>query len=72
VTWAISGESPYPFNAMHLFIDMDKMLGDQLQVGLDNMKKNVEAMPSPTVVAQTEAPVIADSTTQTQPQTQAQ
>jgi hypothetical protein len=68
VTWGISGKSPYPFNIMHLFMDMDKMLGSDLQAGLDKMKANVEAMPSPTVVAQTDAPVIVDSTTQTQAQ----
>lgn len=74
VTWSFYGKSPYPFNVMHLFMDMDKILGSQLQTGLDNMKKNVESMPSPTMVAQTEAPVANDSAatnqTQTQPQVQ--
>lgn len=66
VTWGMHGNTPYPFNFMHLFMNMDKMLGPDLQAGLDKMKTVVEAQPSPTVVAQTETPVVVDSTAQTQ------
>ena len=71
VTWGMSSKMPYPFNIMLLF-GFEKSLNDQLDYGLENMKKQVEAMPSPTVVAQTEAPVVNDSTAQVQPQTQVQ
>jgi len=65
VTWGMNGSTPYPMNIMHLFMNMDKMLGSQLQTGLDNMKANVEAMPSPTMVAQTETPAATTDTTKT-------
>jgi len=43
VTWAFDGESPYPFNFMLLFMDMDEMLGKDLDTGLKNMKQNLES-----------------------------
>jgi len=32
----------YPMNLMFLFMDFDKMLGDDLQTGLDNLKTVLE------------------------------
>ena len=37
VTWGFAGHMPYPFNIMRLF-GMEKMLGDDLQTGLINLK----------------------------------
>lgn len=65
VTWNISGKTPYPMNIMHLFMNMDKMLGDQLQYGLDHLKTNVESMP--TMVAQNQTPTATTDTTKTTP-----
>ena len=42
VKWGFNGKTAYPFNIMGLFMDMDKMLGPDLQKGLDNMKAIVE------------------------------
>jgi len=42
VKWGFSGEMNYPMNLMLLFMDMDKMLGSQLQEGLNNLKKILE------------------------------
>ena len=42
VVWGFNGTMKYPFNFMCLFMDMDKMLGPDLQKGLDNMKAIVE------------------------------
>jgi len=43
VTWAFDGRSAYPFNVICLFMDMDKMIGGDLQTGLDNLKRIQEA-----------------------------
>ncbi|MBC7535363.1 MAG: SRPBCC family protein [Ferruginibacter sp.] len=37
VKWSFSGYMPYPFNLMRLF-GMEKMIGNDLQTGLDNLK----------------------------------
>lgn len=42
VLWSVSGEMPYPWNFMTLFMDMEKELGSDLQSGLDNMKSILE------------------------------
>lgn len=42
VTWAFEGGSPWPFNIFFLFMDMDEVLGPDLQQGLDNLKKIIE------------------------------
>lgn len=39
VTWSFTGKMPYPFNIVRLFMSMDKMIGADLQTGLDNLKK---------------------------------
>jgi hypothetical protein len=42
VRWNFQGKMPYPMNFMLLFMNMDDMLGKDLQQGLDNLKKNLE------------------------------
>lgn len=42
VVWGFKGDTKYPFNIIHLFMDMDKMLGDDLNVGLQNLKEIME------------------------------
>ena len=42
VKWGFFGKTAYPMNIMGLFMDMDKMLGPDLQKGLDNMKGILE------------------------------
>ena len=42
VTWGFEGSSPWPWNILFLFIDMENELGPELQEGLDNLKKVLE------------------------------
>lgn len=42
VTWGFFGKMKYPMNGMLLFMDMDKMLGKDLEGGLQNLKTIVE------------------------------
>lgn len=42
VKWGFNGKMPYPFNILCLFMDMDKMLGPDLEEGLDNLKGILE------------------------------
>ena len=42
VKWGFNGKMAYPMNFMLLFVDMDKMLGKDLQAGLDNLKTNMD------------------------------
>lgn len=42
VTWGFNGEMNYPFNLFMLFMDMEEMLGPELQKGLENLKANLE------------------------------
>ncbi|WP_158825410.1 SRPBCC family protein [Mucilaginibacter lacusdianchii] len=42
VKWAFAGTMTYPMNLMLLFMDMNKMIGDDLQVGLTNLKGIIE------------------------------
>lgn len=42
VRWGFNGKMPYPMNLFLLFMDMDKMLGGDLQSGLDNLKTILE------------------------------
>lgn len=39
VTWTTKGDMKYPFNAMALFMSMDKMLGPDFEAGLNNLKE---------------------------------
>lgn len=43
VAWGFTGNFPYPFNIMMLFMDMEGMLGKDFEEGLENMKKKIEA-----------------------------
>jgi hypothetical protein len=43
VTWSMSGNNNFMAKAIHLFMNMDKMIGDQFDKGLASMKSVVEA-----------------------------
>ena len=43
VTWSMAGENNFMAKAIHLIMNMDKMIGGQFEKGLANMKSNVEA-----------------------------
>lgn len=45
VTWAFEGKMDYPMNLMMLFMDMEQMIGTDLEIGLGNLKSILEAMP---------------------------
>ena len=45
VTWSMFGENNFMAKAIHLFINMDKMIGGQFEKGLASMKSIVEALP---------------------------
>lgn len=42
VKWGFTGTSPYPFNLMMAVMNMDEMVGKDLQGGLDNLKVLLE------------------------------
>jgi hypothetical protein len=42
VTWSITGQKNFIFKAVHLFMNMDKMLGGEFEKGLTQMKSIVE------------------------------
>jgi hypothetical protein len=42
VKWGFSGHMSYPTNLMLLFLDFEKMIGDDLQTGLKNLKAELE------------------------------
>ena len=43
VTWSMQGPVPYFAKIVHLFVDMDKMVGGQFETGLANLKRVSEA-----------------------------
>lgn len=43
VKWGFNGNMNYPMNLMLLFMDFEKMIGDDLQVGLNNLKSILES-----------------------------
>ncbi|MCF8239134.1 MAG: SRPBCC family protein [Saprospiraceae bacterium] len=43
VTWGFKGTTPFPMNAMGLFMNMDKMLGAEFEKGLNKLKELVDA-----------------------------
>jgi uncharacterized protein YndB with AHSA1/START domain len=43
VTWSMSGKKNFMAKAIHLFINMDKMIGGQFEQGLAQMKSVAEA-----------------------------
>lgn len=42
VKWGFKGHLPYPFNLMLLFMNMDQIIGDDLETGLTNLKVLIE------------------------------
>jgi carbon monoxide dehydrogenase subunit G len=42
VTWAMDGPSPYMAKVMHLFFNMDRMVGRDFETGLSNLKAVAE------------------------------
>lgn len=42
VTWAMQGPVPYMMKVMHMFMNIDRMCGDQFQQGLTSMKAVAE------------------------------
>ncbi len=45
VTWSMFGDNNFMAKAIHLFINMDKMIGGQFEKGLAEMKSVVETSP---------------------------
>jgi uncharacterized protein YndB with AHSA1/START domain len=45
VTWSMSGDKNFMAKAIHLFMNMDKMIGGQFEKGLAEMKSIVEGAP---------------------------
>jgi uncharacterized protein YndB with AHSA1/START domain len=43
VTWAMQGPTPFIGKIMHLFINMDRMVGADFEVGLANLRKAMES-----------------------------
>ncbi len=43
VTWSMNGHNNFMAKAVHLFLNMDKMIGDDFERGLRQMKQVVEA-----------------------------
>ena len=42
VTWAMQGPVPYPAKVIHVFFDMDSMVGKDFETGLANLKTLAE------------------------------
>jgi hypothetical protein len=42
VTWAMQGPVPYVAKIMHVFLDMDSMVGKDFEAGLANLKTVAE------------------------------
>lgn len=42
VTWAMQGPAPFLAKIIHVFIDMDQMVGKDFEAGLSNLKAAVE------------------------------
>ncbi|MES2268086.1 MAG: SRPBCC family protein [Bacteroidota bacterium] len=42
VKWAFNSKMPFPMNAMLLFINMEKMLGNDMEESLNNLKRVLE------------------------------
>ena len=45
VTWSMSGKNNFMAKAIHLFMNMDRMIGGQFEKGLASMKSIVETAP---------------------------
>ncbi len=46
VIWTMRGPVPYPAKIVHLFVDMDKMVGKDFEAGLANLKLAAEKRPA--------------------------
>ena len=46
VTWSMFGDKNFMAKAIHLFMNMDKMIGGQFEKGLADMKAAVEGAPN--------------------------
>ena len=42
VSWGFKGHMNYPTNLMLVLMDFEKIIGDDLQIGLDKLKINLE------------------------------
>ena len=42
VRWGFDGRINYPFNIMRLFMNMEEMIGDDFETGLQRLKANLE------------------------------
>jgi len=43
VSWSLQSSMKYPTNFMLLFMNMDKMIGNDLEIGLNNLKQLMES-----------------------------
>jgi hypothetical protein len=43
VKWGFAGSIKYPLNAILIFMNLEKQLGDQLSIGLAHAKKRLES-----------------------------
>jgi hypothetical protein len=50
ITWNMFGKNNFTAKAMGLFLDCDRMVGSQFDVGLANMKEIVEVQPAASAV----------------------
>lgn len=46
MTWTMTGPVPLPARIMHMFMDMDRLVGGQFEQGLANLKALVETEPA--------------------------
>ena len=42
VTWAMNGRTPYIAKIVHVFMDVDRMVGNDFETGLANLKTLAE------------------------------
>jgi len=42
VKWGFKSSIPYPFNVVRIFMNMEKMMGKELEASLQNMKADIE------------------------------
>ncbi len=53
VSWGFNGDMSRPFNVMTLFMNMDKQMGSDLDIGLGKLKTLCESMPPAVTGAKT-------------------
>jgi Polyketide cyclase / dehydrase and lipid transport len=53
VTWSMAGKNTFVTKAVHLFMNMDKMIGGDFEKGLEQMKSVVEAAPEQSEAGET-------------------